>query len=207
MNVRSWTLLPWGLLFPIAPWGCASQAETRLYHLAPEQSVVRLSTGERDLRLGVGAVQIPSYLDRPQIVTRLNRNELQLSELDHWAEPLSRNIESVLAENLMQSIGVQEVRRQFGNRGVGLDCRVDVRVLRFEGQLEGTCHLAAEWSLSGAALGPLEIQRRSVLEGPANGAGLAGVVGGLNDLMGRLSGEIAEAIAQFVSVAPGSSTP
>jgi len=197
-SARGWLLAPLLLL------GCFSPQEpTRLYQLMPgEQPAAGSAAGDGGLRLAVGPVRIPDYLDRPQIVTRVSRNELQLAEFDYWAEPLSSNIQAVLAQNLLASPGVGEVRCQPQARAFQADCRVDLCIVRFEGQPEGTCLLEAEWVLSREGPESQEIRRRSVLEGRA-GAGLAEVVGGLNELLGRLSDEIAEELARtFPSPSP-----
>ncbi len=51
----------------------------------------------------VGPVEIPAYLDRPNLVKRQG-NRLVVSESDRWAEPLDRAIERVLAHRIGQKL-------------------------------------------------------------------------------------------------------
>ena len=77
--------------------GCnltASQP-THFYVLTPLTRADRLQpiTGDKlELALGVGPVTLPSYLDRPQIVTRLESNRLDMAEFEQWAEPLQESV-------------------------------------------------------------------------------------------------------------------
>jgi len=48
----------------------------------------------------VGPVELPEYLDRPQIMTCESRNELQFAEFDRWAGSLEKAFSRVLAVNL-----------------------------------------------------------------------------------------------------------
>ena len=50
--------------------------------------------------IGVGPIEIPSYLDRPQIITRMRLHELMLNEHALWAEPLDKALARVIALNL-----------------------------------------------------------------------------------------------------------
>ncbi len=83
--------------------GCAGTPNSRFYLLEPltgapgPEGTVPL---DRAISIGLGPVTLPEYLDRPQIVTRTDRNTVLLAEFDRWAEPLSGNVSRTLAENL-----------------------------------------------------------------------------------------------------------
>ena len=66
-------------------------------------SVVKPSADEGRERtvIAIEAVQIPGYLDRPQIVTNLNDTEYQLAEFNQWTEGLDDTLTRVIAENLL----------------------------------------------------------------------------------------------------------
>jgi uncharacterized lipoprotein YmbA len=72
--------------------GCLPKpsAPTKLYILSPLAGPaveMHNKTDEIFMTIGVGPVHLPEYLDRPEIVTRINPNELKLAEFDIWAEP------------------------------------------------------------------------------------------------------------------------
>lgn len=103
-------------LFPVAAvlWlaGCAGSPQARFYTLNPLGSPGATASARGatpPVSVSVVPVEIPDYLDRPQIVTRDGRNELRLAEFDRWAGSLSENITAVLAENLALLLGTDRV--------------------------------------------------------------------------------------------------
>src|SRR5262249_61813178 len=59
--------------------------------------------------LGLGPISLPSYLDRPQLVTRLAQNELKISEGEQWAEPLGRSFGRVIEGIVWITLGAGSV--------------------------------------------------------------------------------------------------
>jgi len=99
--------------------------------------------------LGVGPVTIPGYLDRPQIVVRVSDNELSLSEVDRWAEPLLENISRTLEENLARLLPGSSFVAYPWYSFEAPDFAVALDVGRFEADASGAVRLEAEWRLSG----------------------------------------------------------
>ncbi|QCQ21698.1 membrane integrity-associated transporter subunit PqiC [Desulfoglaeba alkanexedens ALDC] len=102
------------------------------------------------LVLGVGPVEIPSYLDRPQIVTRPAPAVAELAEFDRWAEPLREALPRVLAENLSMLLGTDNVYLYPWKRSIPIDVQVTAQVIRFEGTCGGEVDLVARWSIRNA---------------------------------------------------------
>jgi Uncharacterized protein conserved in bacteria len=83
--------------------GCTHSPPVRFYTLTPldRQEIRRASRQEAvPGAVRIMPVDIPDYLDRPQIMTRDGKNILKLAEFDRWAGSLGDNITAVLAENL-----------------------------------------------------------------------------------------------------------
>lgn len=55
-------------------------------------------------KIMVERVKIPGYIDKPEIVTRVNQNQLVQAEFHRWGEPLSGNISEVIAQNLSSQL-------------------------------------------------------------------------------------------------------
>ena len=65
---------------------------TRLYTLtALAREGSPQPAGGQGLAIGVGPVELPEYVNRPQIVTGDSGNELRRAEFEQWAEPLETN--------------------------------------------------------------------------------------------------------------------
>jgi len=48
--------------------------------------------------LALGPVRLPEYLDRPQIATRSEGNEVRLHETERWAGSLQEDVSRVMVE-------------------------------------------------------------------------------------------------------------
>jgi uncharacterized lipoprotein YmbA len=79
--------------------GPSTSSATRYYLLESridESMQTQAEIGLEDIVVGIRPVGIPAYLDRPQLVTRLDGNELRVEEFSQWAEPLIDSISRVI---------------------------------------------------------------------------------------------------------------
>ena len=130
--------------------GCARSPSTKFYvldSLSSSELEPQFAPSRRGFTIGVGPVKLPQYLDRPQIVTRLSRNELQLAEFHQWAEPLGRNFSRVLAENLSLLSPTDRVVVFPWNHSTAVDFQVTVEILRFETRVGRESALTARWNI------------------------------------------------------------
>ena len=116
-----------------------------------EPATTRLSGLERGLAVGVGPVNLPPYLDRPQVVIRGTAgHKLELSEFHRWAEPLNDSISRVIIVNLsnmLESTRVYSIPRR--NKTIPLEFRIEIDIARFDGTVDGGALLVARWTLYG----------------------------------------------------------
>lgn len=174
--------------------GCGSPP-TKFYTLAPISGLPKASTavGE-DLTLGVGPVELPKSLDRPQIVTRRGQNEFDLGEFDQWAEPLHENVTQVLAENLAVLLPAKRVAVYPWDRAVEIDYQVVVKMLRFDRSQGGDAVLKARWSLkSPTNENELLAKETSYAKRPA-GDDYKSTVEAMNAVLAEFSRDVANAV-------------
>lgn len=130
--------------------GCARTQPTTLFILEP---VSQSGSGQgveplgRNVGIGIGPVEIPDYLDRPQIITRTNRNELHMSEYNRWAEPLGENFTRTLAGNLSAFLVTDRIYTYPWDTPEAVGYQVLVNVSRFDAEPGGNAVLKARWSL------------------------------------------------------------
>lgn len=142
--------------------------------------------------IGIGPVTIPGYLDRLQIVTRLGDNELAVSEVDRWGEPLGGSVARTLEANLRALLAGSRYVEYPWYPSEAPDFAVAVDVRRFEVDSSGTVVLDATWRLmrDGTQIeggGPR-------IEEPSAAPGQAAAVAAQSRALGRLSAEIASAV-------------
>ncbi len=137
--------------FLLLAGGCSPKTRpAKFYMLQPigpsEVRAAATSAGGPAL-VGVGPVEIPAYLDRPQIVTGSAGAQLELDEFQRWAEPLRDNFTQVLAENLSLLMPSSRVLPFPWNRNIVPDYQVEVQVMRFHVDAGGNSELKANWSI------------------------------------------------------------
>ncbi len=176
--------------------GCASSPPTRLYVLAPLQGVgtqtPAMESG-KGRTVGLRRVELPDYLDRPQIVTRTGPNTLQLAEFDRWAAPLKESFTRVLAENLVTLLPTNRIAVFPWTRTTPIDYEVSVEVIRFEGTLGAECVLVARWHIFGDAEKVIVSKGSSRRTEPA-GSNYESLVATESRLVASLGRDIAAAI-------------
>ena len=188
-----------GVAALLAAAGCLSvgggSRPTRFYllsSLAPAQG----GAGRASLALGVGPVELPAHLNRPQIVTRVDGNRLELGEFDRWGEPLRDNLTRVLADDLSALLGTDRVWTHPWRRSRAVDYRVRVQVERFAAGPDLRVQLRCRWTLGDSAGRPLA-SRLSRIEVPLTSlTDYAVVVEAMSRSVEALAREIAAAIPE-----------
>jgi uncharacterized lipoprotein YmbA len=188
--------------------GCTKSEPSRFYVLDPGAGLEAAETGtstRQGVAVGVGPVEIPQYLDRPQIVTRVSANSLDLGEFDQWAGRLSEDVSRVLAEQLSDLLATDNVSVFPWSGSARVDYQVTVKVLAFEADGAGTSSLDARWEITEASSRQTLVTARSRLrqgsppatEKPRTPAEYQAIVASMSDNLAALARDIAERIAAF----------
>ena len=122
---------------------------TRFYLLQPTLSLQagQAAPAKEGLIIGVGPVEIPEYLDRPQIVTRISESEFQIDEFNQWAETLMYSIARILAENLSILLTTDNLFIFPWLGSTQIDYQVKVDVIRFNAIPGGKIVLEAQHTI------------------------------------------------------------
>jgi uncharacterized lipoprotein YmbA len=162
--------------------------------LSASASEGKPSASDRCVSIGIGPIEIPDYLYQPKIATRITPNEIKLAEFDRWAEPVKDNFSRVLAQNLSNLTCVKEINFFPWRSGIPMDYRVEMKIIRFDGNLGDKVILEAWWRLlSGDGKTMLQSKRSSFSES-VTGGDYKSLVLAHNQVLGALSRDIAETI-------------
>jgi len=193
-NRRSRWALSLCVAAALAAVACASTPPTHFYVLvaqADDGSAVFTSK----FGVGVGPVTLPSYLDRPQIVTRSGRNQLRVADFDQWGEPLGQGVSRTLADNLSVLLQTDEVDIYPWELSRKVDYQVVVDVVRFERDGSGDVVLDARWRIFRAKNRRRALKsRRTTHRASVSGEGYDVTVAAMSDVIAALSRDVAEAI-------------
>jgi uncharacterized lipoprotein YmbA len=169
----------------------------RFYVLAPlDDTEIEAASGGavRPGLIGVGPVQFPDYLNRPQMVTRVGPNQLEILEHDRWAEPLAKGFARTLANDLALLLGADEIVVAPWHEASAPDYAAKVDVLRFERDATGAVTLQCRWTLVSTGDGERVAGGEVTITEPAETPDVSGSVAAMSRVTGNLSREIAEAV-------------
>ena len=111
------------------------------------------STAPRQLAIGIGPIDFPDYLRRSQVVTRSAPNQIELSMVDRWGEPLDKNFQRVLSENLAQLLNTYRIEQYPWDRNTQVDYQIAINVQNFETTSDGQSQLNARWIIKNGSNG------------------------------------------------------
>lgn len=159
--------------------GCAGESQpSRFYVLTypTEAAEPGNTTSMREgLGLGVGPVELPQYLDRPQFVRRSEGNSLELEEFDRWGGRLKENFVTVLAEVLSDKLATDRISVYPWSRPEEVEYQVIVHVMAFEPNASGQSVLDTRWTIVDARRqSVLSMARTSLREAVAEASGSPG---------------------------------
>ena len=193
MGNMGWTLLL--LAFLLA--ACSSTPPTRFYKLnslpGGQQENPAALLG-MDIAIGVGPVELPEFLDRPQIVTRKSQNQLEIAEFHRWAASFPRDFSRVLAKNISTLLPTDRVAVYPWEDSFSPTYQVKLDVEQFDGQLGEQVFLRVIWSLVGQEGMKELLVRKTLIEEPVLTNDYEGLVAAQSNALATLSREIVEEI-------------
>jgi hypothetical protein len=174
--------------------GCGASDHSRFYVLTEHPALVaRATAAAPTTTIALGAINLPSALDRPQMARRLNSDEISYSEYDRWAGPLDEMFRRVLIADL-------DGRLPFGmilidnNPTSPASLTIAVDVLRFDADAGGQVTLKARWQMldrSGSLVG---VPRDAMIVKPGSGRDAEAVAATMSGAVADLATQIAASL-------------
>ncbi len=163
--------------------------------MSPAEAGKFPASAESRVHIALETVVVPEYLNRNEIVVNLDNTIYQLAEFNQWAEPLSDNLTRVLGENLTNLLQNDSIHVFLASESsIPFDYRLEVDVLRLDGNLGNQATLVAQWALLEAEEDDLIVMRRSKYQEQAVDNTYKGLVMAKSRTLERLSQDIAVAV-------------
>lgn len=169
--------------------GCSSSPPVHFYTLDPVESSHSV-TARSSALVQVGAVHLPSELDRKLMVAQSAPNSLSISEQDRWGAPLADMFRRVLTQDLIQRVPQGQVIMPGGTAPGGTKL-VAIDILKFQREPGGTVVLDGSWTVSTAGSDDPGIQHPLALRIPVAQEGAAAQAHAMSQLVGLLADTIA----------------
>lgn len=200
MRDKKGYLILYGMvLLQLALGGCGRSAPVKFYTLSPVASSGSKAEigdigGSASITIGIMPVEIPDYIDRPEIVTRTTPTGLSLAEYDRWGGDLRNDIARVLAERLSAQLSPDGVFILTGRRFAPADYGIEVQVRRFEPVPGESIRLKAQWVVTKSPGRSVLLRRDSDLHEPIGRQGVPEMVAAMSRAVDRLGREMADAL-------------
>jgi len=171
--------------------GCATSPPARYYSLAPLQPPAVKAASVPRFTVAVGPVIIPDLLQRPQIATRTNDQQISFSDFHRWAGALADETKRVLVVNLNGLLAGMRAAVSTDDMAIDPDFRVVVNMNRFDGLPGSSVWLNAVWTIK-EQKGKMAIAvNQSVIEEQVSGLEYLDLVSAQSRAIGQLSRAIA----------------
>jgi uncharacterized lipoprotein YmbA len=150
----------------------------------------------RALAVEVLPVSLPEVLQRPQLVTALGPNSVELAPGHRWGNGLDQDLQRALVEDLSALLGSDRVvPYPYGPR-VKAAYRVEVAVQRCEGRPGGALTFQATWMLTRGKAEEAVVFRKTALTLPVPGADVESLVAAHDQAVAALAREIAQGLVE-----------
>ena len=160
-----------------------SHTPTPRYYVLSGPPLASDAAARQGPRLGLGPITLPSYLDRPQIVTRASATE-----------PLNVSFARALQAELLHRLPASDVVLHPWSSSSGVARQVSVDVLRFERDVDGRFVLGARWTVQTPGGEPRPAPHTSEIALPAGQDDYAALVAAANGAIATLAEQITTAL-------------
>jgi uncharacterized lipoprotein YmbA len=117
---------------------------TRFYSL---NSLAPSTVSGKNLRIGVGPLEIPRLINRPQIVSRKDNIEINMAENHQWGGSHKEEIIQVITDNLSSLLRTESIEQYPWKFSFKPRYQVRINIERFDGELGKNITLRARWRL------------------------------------------------------------
>jgi uncharacterized lipoprotein YmbA len=190
-----------GLFIVILVAGCGGKSiPVEFYTLNSLRDTMQTANpadAAQNIAIGIGPVEIPKILDRPQIVTRTGLNTLKVDEFHRWAGPLQERIASVMAENISLLLATDQVFVYPWESGFKPLYRIALDIRYFEGQLGKNVVLEVVWQVFEGDNQKIQVVKTSVIKETLSAADYEALVAAESQTIAQLSREIAQEIRRL----------
>ena len=176
---------------------CSTTPAVKYYTLNPfsgmQPDISQAVSGDT-LAIGVGPVEFPKFLDRPQIVTRKSQHRVEVSEFHRWAGSFSEDFLRVLARNISMLLPEDRVAAYPWTDQFSPTFRIPLIVEQFDGRFGGDVVLNVTWSLWNQKDTNEPVIKHTSIKEPLSSGNYEALVAAKSRAIAALSQEIAEAI-------------
>ena len=176
---------------------CSTTPAVRYYTLNPcpeMQPDISQTVSGTTPAIGVGPMEFPRFLDRPQIVTRISQYRVEVSEFHRWAGSFSEDFLRVLAKNISMLLPANRVTAYPWKNQFSPTYRIKLNVEQFDGQFGKDVILGVTWSVAKHKDKNDPVVKNSLIKEPVSTEDYEAIVAAKSRAIAVLSQEIVSVI-------------
>jgi len=170
---------------------CGSDAPLQIYTLYPVEAS---AIDNRRMAIAVQGVDVPRYLDRPQLIRLQSAYQYQVADIERWGEAFADMTTRVLIEDLVLRMPRAQVFQDVGSTAVPAQYVLEVSLSRFEADPSNVVQLAARWVLRGGQDNEVKLASGVLVSQPATGAATAAIVQAMSLALAQLADAIVASV-------------
>ena len=168
------------------------------YYLLPSpQNTVQNDTPLNGVRVSVGPLSLPGYLEKLSIPLRdPNTNQIVMADSAIWGEPLENGITRILSVTISNGLAPDGGVAVPLSSNLRTELRVYLIVSRFDGTLGGTTVLDADWGITTSRGHVLRMGHFAQSVG--SGTTLSTMIDGQGQLLTQLGAQLSREIRSLI---------
>lgn len=127
--------------------GCGGGGTSIRYYMVDAVETMSPVADEPELVVEIMDVHIPQYMERFNIVSRGNENQLFFSDNNQWGDNFRKNLLRTMAQNLSGLLGTNDVGTPINRTLSNPDYRLQIHIEQFERDYNGYVKLVARWQI------------------------------------------------------------
>ena len=185
------------LLVGLSACSTTSGTDARYFSLTPLSQPYTGKALSDQLVLGIGPVEIPRLLNRPQLIYRKNNNEVMISERNQWAGSIQEEIQKTLIERVIDVSGSHRIMHYPWPHNLWPEYQARIHIERLDGTPGKEVVLEAHWDLLKSKSKDLIISRESRYEITLDSNDFLAYVLAQQTALSKLADEILEEIISY----------
>lgn len=180
---------------------CASRVlQVREYILTAVSVGAVAAPSAAPVVIGIGPIDLPTYLQRPEIVSRGVGARLEVRASERWGEDLQAGIQRALTSDLERLVPSARVLREPFPARSQPAYEVAVQIQRFEPSADGDVELDVCWTLTNGPQRQTPLLRRESIREPVANATTEAKVAAMSLAVAQLASRIVAIYTESVAV-------
>jgi uncharacterized lipoprotein YmbA len=168
-----------------------SDSQPLRYYLLQPNAVAQKLPRQTNINVTLQTIHVPAYLDRLQLTSYNQRQQVIIASLDRWAEPLDENLNRVLKENLSRHLQGGRITSQTKQETAAETLKLQLTINSFDGILGEHVSVDIRWMIIRNGVSE-QIKQGRFTDNTPIGNSYAELVQGLNRALDNFSYKLAE---------------